>query len=446
MDEIINTFQNDFNLFKNKYINNSKEPFQFLACVISYYDYINYNIEIRIPILFDASCSGIQHLSALTTDTKIAQLVNLLNNDSPSDFYQYCLDEIVKIINSIPDNGFNKGFKDKILKLNIDRKWLKHSIMTIPYNVTNIGISDKLTKYFESFYLDKNELIKLESGKVDLNQIKKDKQNILPYKKDTIKKDKLINKDQVKNTNREENKGTYIYIPFKEILFNENDEANNNLYFTSKELLYFSSLVKNTVLNIIPPFTNLKNYFDNMIEIMKKLDLPVYWQTPAGMTVSMSNRIMLSKQIKTKLIKKAKPISILIPTDQIDYKNIKTGLMPNFIHSLDASNIHILIKNIFKLNKQNINLFTIHDCFASDYKEIALIELLVKHSFVELYFRKNYLEHIHNSFYLQIKSETEIFNETKIIDGKEIKEEYILCNSDKLKTKKLYIPVLPDYK
>ena len=186
-----------------------------------------------------------------------------------------------------------------------------------------------------------------------------------------------------------------------------------------------------------------------MIDILKKLELPIFWETPSGMSVSMSNRVMKSKQIKTSLIKKAKPINILLPTDQIDYKNIKTGLMPNFIHSLDASNIHILIKNILRyLPKQNINLYTIHDCFASDYKNIGLIELLVKHSFVELYFKKNYLEMIHNSFIHQISAERDIFKEESP-DNTIINYLYIVKTNKKGILEKEYerinIPNLPDY-
>ena len=164
------------------------------------------------------------------------------------------------------------------------------------------------------------------------------------------------------------------------------------------------------------------------------------------MTVSMSNRIMKSKQIKTNLIKKAKPISILVPTEQIDYRSIKIGFMPNFIHSLDASNIHLLVKNMYQLNLDNINLYTIHDCFASDYKNIAIIEILVKHSFIQLYFKKNYLKNIHNSFLLQINNNFEIFEDF------EKKEHFILVDKvvgksryKKNEVEKLYLPKLPDY-
>jgi DNA-directed RNA polymerase len=168
------------------------------------------------------------------------------------------------------------------------------------------------------------------------------------------------------------------------------------------------------------------------------------------MTVSMSNRIMKSQKIKTSLIKKAKPISILIPTDQIDYNNIKTGLMPNFIHSLDASNIHLLIHYLHKLDINHINLYTIHDCFASDYKNIGTIELLVKHSFVDLYFRKNYLDSIHDSFIKQIEQITEVFTEK--LDNDEIIQYILIPKNDKdignynmSNYTKIVLPKLPDY-
>jgi DNA-directed RNA polymerase len=85
---------------------------------------------------------------------------------------------------------------------------------------------------------------------------------------------------------------------------------------------------------------------------------------------------MKSQKIRQSLIKKSKPISILIPTDEIDNKKIKLGFMPNLIHSLDGSNIHLLISNILLFKLNDINLYTIHDCFAIDYQNIAKIELL----------------------------------------------------------------------
>lgn len=164
------------------------------------------------------------------------------------------------------------------------------------------------------------------------------------------------------------------------------------------------------------------------------------------MSVGVGEVKTVRKQIKTSLIRKAKPISILIPTKETDYKMIKTGFMPNFVHSLDASNIHLLIKNINNLNLKNLNLYTIHDCFASDYLTIELIELLVKISFVELYFNQNYLNKVHESFISQINGLTTIFKEYDNEQKKDVN--YIIINKNKNNNKnkytKIVIPDLPD--
>ena len=65
--------------------------------------------------------------------------------------------------------------------------------------------------------------------------------------------------------------------------------------------------------------------------------------------------------------------------------------MPNFIHSMDASNIHLLI-DLLIYDKYYIQLYTIHDCFASTINNMKYIEKYVKLAFIKLYFEKNYLK------------------------------------------------------
>ena len=126
--------------------------------------------------------------------------------------------------------------------------------MTIPYNVTNIGIADKLEKYFDKIYIDKENYKNLSTNLITLEIAIQNSQN-----KTIIN----INKD----------KDIIIYKPKIDILINK---ENQNLYFSAKDLLYFAKLIKTTVLNIIPPFNQLKIYFDKFIEIMQKLELPIF--------------------------------------------------------------------------------------------------------------------------------------------------------------------------
>jgi DNA-dependent RNA polymerase len=61
--------------------------------------------------------------------------------------------------------------------------------------------------------------------------------------------------------------------------------------------------------------------------------------------------------------------------------------MPNLIHSLDASNIHLLT---LKLTGQP--LYTVHDCFATTANNMSQLNKLIKEAFIQIYFTDgNYL-------------------------------------------------------
>ena len=431
INEILDLLLNNIEIFNNKYLINAKEPAQFISCLFEYKDYVENKIsDIRTPILFDATCSGIQHLSALTTDLEISKLVNLieLNKDEASDFYEFCIKNIKLNIENLPEEDYI--LKNKILKLNLNRKMLKQSIMTVPYNVTMIGIADKISENFDKSFISMDEAHKLENDKI-------------------ITLSTVLKTDSIKNKSGKPIQGIYIFKASNAI--KKEMYLSEDIILTQRELNKLGQIIKSTVLSLIPPFANLKEYFDKIIDILKIINLPIYWETPSNMQVSANIMNMTQRKIRSKLIKGSKPITILIPTTDLNYSRIKTGLMPNFIHSLDASNIHLLIKLILLLNINNINLYTIHDCFATDYKNMAILEILIKKCFSDLYFNNNYLNIIHNSFINQINSITSVFEDTEgsfiLVDPKLIKNKKLIKNSifeDNLV--KIYLPKLPEYK
>ena len=403
----------------------------------------------------------------MTKNYYIAKLVNLVDNEEGkvSDFYSYAINKTEKLIKE--DLEPNDPFKQKLQKFKFNRKWLKPLIMTIPYNSKEFGLTKKLEEGFEDntymaeyIYdmLEKREIILKEAFSLaeKVNTENSEKLNVILKKKLNLK-DSL---DFIKNSELEKELellklkgegGQFIYKASKEIIINEVDV--DKTYLTSKDLYKLSWDVKSVVESIISPFGELNNYFEEIIKILKIYQLPIFWVTPSYMKVYMSNVKMYKKKIKTSLNRNAKPIGILIPTEQMDYKSIYNGLMPNLIHSLDATNIHILIKNIIKFYNLNdnpnkfINLYSIHDCFATDYKTMKLIEILVRHSFIEIYFCKDYLNSLNSTFLDQIGSCTNIYDEKVIVNGKKTNKKYILKDSDKSLNKKniLYIPDLPHY-
>ena len=82
---------------------------------------------------------------------------------------------------------------------------------------------------------------------------------------------------------------------------------------------------------------------------------------------------------------------------------------------------------------------------------MAILQILIKKCFSDLYFNNNYLNIIHNSFINQINSITSVFEDTEgsfiLVDPKLIKNKKLIKNSifeDNLV--KIYLPKLPEYK
>ena len=99
------------------------EPWQFLASCEEYYSVCitKQRTTTGLCVATDATCSGLQILAGLAKDKKTAQLVNVLPSVRPQDAYQV-------VANTAKPNI------PKHLHKVWDRKCVKRTVMTIPYN------------------------------------------------------------------------------------------------------------------------------------------------------------------------------------------------------------------------------------------------------------------------------------------------------------------------
>jgi DNA-directed RNA polymerase, mitochondrial len=108
------------------------------------------------PVRLDATCSGIQHLSALMRDTVSARCVNVLPTGKREDIYS----DVAKVVkervalDAAAGNEFALGWLGKV-----ERKTVKRAVMTTPYGVTPKGIADQLVfdKFCNHFPKDKRK-------------------------------------------------------------------------------------------------------------------------------------------------------------------------------------------------------------------------------------------------------------------------------------------------
>tara|TARA_R100000700_G_scaffold38621_1_gene50167 strand:- start:44 stop:1291 length:1248 start_codon:yes stop_codon:yes gene_type:complete len=101
----------------------AEEPWQFLASCDEYYSCVisQSRRTTGLPVAIDATCSGLQILAGLAMDKRTAQLVNVLPSDRPQDAYKVVAETSKPHIPQMLHNVW-------------DRKCVKRTVMTIPYN------------------------------------------------------------------------------------------------------------------------------------------------------------------------------------------------------------------------------------------------------------------------------------------------------------------------
>lgn len=327
-----------------------KEPLQSLAASIElrkYYESSNKEKFVTyLPIYIDATCNGIQHLASMASDVDLANYVNLCkstDSDIPGDIYGVMADrvrlELSELIKENPDYAI-------LEKININRNFVKRGIMTIPYGVTKRGIRDQLLA--EHFLL--------------LSE--KDDKGIKLYKANDRFIDSTI-KDVVK--------------------------------FRSSDITILAGLIHNVLFNTYPNIKNVVKYLTGMNSFLKNLgsDLAILWKTPSGLILEQKYIKFDKKNIKTNILGRPKTITLKVPLiDKLDLKKQNQGIVPNLIHSLDASNISILVNKMIEDNHY-INLLTIHDCFSTNANHIEDLAYRIKLAFLVIYGNRDYLDKFH---------------------------------------------------
>jgi DNA-directed RNA polymerase len=113
-------------------------PFCYVAaCIELAAAWSNPNHRTRLPVAFDGSCSGIQHLCMGTADDEIGRLVNLTENEEPQDVYEVLRGKAVARL------------KDDPLAQYLTRKVVKRPCMTFAYNATRKGMAKQIEETLE---------------------------------------------------------------------------------------------------------------------------------------------------------------------------------------------------------------------------------------------------------------------------------------------------------
>ncbi len=117
------------------------KPFQALAAAYALDDS---EAAKHLPVQLDGSNNALQHYAAMLRDEETAALVNLIQADSPQDFYSDVAHWAAKITGEDAEKGVPIA---KALEGWVDRSLVKQTAMTVFYNVTMIGARRQLRQH-----------------------------------------------------------------------------------------------------------------------------------------------------------------------------------------------------------------------------------------------------------------------------------------------------------
>lgn len=103
--------------------------------------------------------------------------------------------------------------------------------------------------------------------------------------------------------------------------------------------------------------------------------------------------------------------------DKFDFNKQIRALMPNLIHSLDATSLNLLYKQFIKsfFSKNDTQFFFVHDCFATTCDKVSILKTILASFYTDLYSSDPYLHKFDKSIFDNIKNNTD-----GILDGANI--------------------------
>ena len=287
---------------------------EYYHCVI-----LRDRLETSLPVATDATCSGLQHLGAMTLDAATASLVNVTGGERPNDAYKAVLHETLRLLREPTDrlmgwverhNRTAQKQYDKAIEKDPDadvvpptpvvlpnpgladwgervgRKLAKRVVMTVPYAATphsNRG-------YIREAILDHEHEVE-EKLMADL--------------------DRMLTKQEMRRP-------------------------------TSAELTTLTHVMLVAMEEIVPGPIKVMNWIKEQVSVFfdNNPDGVITWDTPTGFPMLQDKRVLEIQRIQTQLLGSTVDGRVCVGEKGVDVNKHRNCSAPNFIHSMDASLLH----------------------------------------------------------------------------------------------------------
>lgn len=148
---------------------------------------------------------------------------------------------------------------------------------------------------------------------------------------------------------------------------------------------------------------NAMDWLQETAKLFSKEGLPITWTTPSGFNVRQEYKKQILRRIKTYWGSSNVQLSLQQDTDKLDKMRQVNGISPNFIHSLDASHLHLTVCKC--LDAGITDFAMIHDSYATHAANTDLLNQLLREAFVEQYASKDIMADFREQILAQVPPE-----------------------------------------
>ena len=328
--------------------NAASKPFQFLAACLALSEAVKQGPSCccNLPVAFDGSCNGLQHLCAMMrAPAREASLVNLTPCDAPQDVYQEVADlvkeKIDAEVNSPGLNDRDRQCARMWLDHGITRSEVKRNVMTYSYGSTIDGMTDQLREDLMEKYQ---------------RQIRQGKRDVHPFGAD------------------------------------EGFRAS----------WYLANHVFHTVEDVMPSAAVAMRFIRKLTSVVTSENKPLRWTTPTGLP--WVNRYHEPKRRTVRLRLHTVGVSLPKTVEHTDGYETKIGeeaardaldgAAPNFVHALDAAHLMLTVNAAAAAGITNVA--TVHDSYSCLPSQAARFRWIIRERFVWMYRKHDVLQEVYD--------------------------------------------------
>ena len=365
-----------------QFSSDAEKKVSFLAACVEWYEFDCAFKDNRIhmtslPIPIDGSNNGWQHLGAISKDEQTGDLVGLIPGDIQKDFYVQTAKEMINICKDDRLNSILSQMPMKSIRKGIS----KRGSMTRAYSAgakkiaENMFFDCKSEDYHTEYGITQDDCTKL--SKLLIKAIDK----VCPGPLSTMTYLQDLSMYQLGSHVKIDSDGYEANAKYREYSQLRDDLMKKN-FKTDKDL----EELNDVVIKLKQFTTRLKH---------GKGDDKIKWSTPSGFNVVYEKWIMQDRKARGRIKgygNKTGQVThvALVPTRMPDRRGFICGMSPNYIHSMDASHMALVI------SEWNGCFAAVHDSFSTHASDVDRLLDLTKQVFIRMYDYDNYFEVIRN--------------------------------------------------